>query len=81
MNLPNKLTMLRILMAFVIIVLLLFPFDAAGFEFPLIFVNEAMVINVKYLILILTMFYLIHNVYQMITTLVMKIVNIFLQMI
>ncbi len=50
MNLPNKLTMLRIFMAFVIIVLLLFPFDAAGFEFPLIFVNEAMVINVKYLI-------------------------------
>lgn len=50
MNLPNKLTMLRIFMAFVIIVLLLFPFDAAGIEFPLIFVNEAMVINVKYLI-------------------------------
>ena len=50
MNLPNKLTILRIFMAFVIIVLLLFPFDAAGFEFPLIFVNEAMVINVKYLI-------------------------------
>ena len=50
MNLPNKLTMSRIFMAFIIIIILLFPFDAAGIEIPVIFVNESMVINVKYLI-------------------------------
>ena len=50
MNLPNKLTMSRIFMAFIIMIVLLFPFDAAGIEMPVIFVNEAMVINVKYLI-------------------------------
>ncbi len=50
MNLPNKLTMSRIVMAFIIIILLLFPFDAVGIEMPTIFVNEAMVINIKYLI-------------------------------
>ena len=49
MNLPNKLTMSRIFMAFIIMIVLLFPFDAAGIEMPVIFVNEAMVINVKYL--------------------------------
>lgn len=50
MNLPNKLTMSRIVMAFIIIIILLFPFDATGIEMPTIFVNEAMVINVKYII-------------------------------
>ena len=34
MNLPNKLTMLRIIMSFVIIAVLLFPFDAMGVENP-----------------------------------------------
>lgn len=50
MNLPNRLTMLRIGMAFVIIALLLFPFDAMGFVFPKLFVNETIVIDIKYLI-------------------------------
>lgn len=50
MNLPNKLTMARIGMAFVIIALLLFPFDAMGIELPKLFVNETIVIDIKYLI-------------------------------
>lgn len=50
MNLPNKLTMIRIGMAFVIIALLLFPFDAMGIVFPKLFINETIVIDVKYLI-------------------------------
>ncbi len=50
MNLPNKLTMLRILMALVIIFILLFPFDTAGIDIPKLFINETIVVNVKYLI-------------------------------
>lgn len=50
MNLPNKLTITRIIMAFMIIALLLFPFDAMGISLPKLFVNEAIVIDVKYLI-------------------------------
>lgn len=33
-NLPNKLTILRIILSFVIIILLLFPFHAVGISFP-----------------------------------------------
>lgn len=50
MNLPNKLTMSRIIMAFVIIAVLLFPFDATGIELPKIFVNETLVVDLKYII-------------------------------
>jgi len=34
MNLPNKLSLLRVLMALIVIFLLLFPFYELGFEFP-----------------------------------------------
>ena len=50
MNLPNKLTMTRIIMAFIIMALLLFPFDAMGIALPKLFVNETIVIDVKYII-------------------------------
>lgn len=50
MNLPNKLTMARIVMAFMIIIILLFPFDAMGVTLPKLFVNETIVIDVKYII-------------------------------
>lgn len=39
MNLPTKLTISRIIMAFIIIILLLFPFYAVGIEFPKYLVN------------------------------------------
>lgn len=36
MNLPTKLTVLRIILSIIIMVLLIFPFDAIGFSFPVI---------------------------------------------
>ena len=50
MNLPNKLTILRIIMSIVIIFLLLIPFQMAGIEFPQLFINEKLVVDSKYLI-------------------------------
>lgn len=50
MNLPNKLTISRVIMAFIIICVLIFPFDTMGLSLPKIFVNESIVIDTKYLI-------------------------------
>lgn len=50
MNLPNKLTMLRIFLSIIIIFLLLFPFDMTGISLPKLFVNESVVIDIKYII-------------------------------
>lgn len=48
MNVPTKLTVLRIFLAVVICVLLVFPFDAIGFSFPVI--RTRVDIDVKYVI-------------------------------
>lgn len=50
MNLPNKLTIGRIVMSIFIIILLLVPFQMAGIEFPRLFINEKLVVDSKYLI-------------------------------
>jgi CDP-diacylglycerol--glycerol-3-phosphate 3-phosphatidyltransferase len=50
MNLPNKITMIRIFLSLVIIVLLLFPFDAAGITMPTLFINESIVVDIRYFI-------------------------------
>lgn len=50
MNLSNKLTLSRIILSFVIILLLLTPFDAFGIEFPQLFVNELLKVDSKYVI-------------------------------
>lgn len=50
MNLPNKLTMLRIVMAFIIIAILLFPFDAMGIDIYKLFISEKIVVDIRYLI-------------------------------
>lgn len=50
MNLPNKLTMLRMFLAIVVIIVLLLPFDTLGISLPKIFVNESIVIDIKYII-------------------------------
>ena len=50
MNLPNKLTISRIIMSVVIIILLLFPFQMAGIEFPQLFIDEKLVVDSKYII-------------------------------
>lgn len=50
MNLPNKITMSRIFLSILIIVILLFPIDALGLSLPKLFINEKIVVDVKYLI-------------------------------
>ena len=50
MNLPNKITMSRIFLSIFIIVLLLFPIDEMGIVMPKIFVNETIVVDIKYII-------------------------------
>ena len=53
MNLPNKLTIARIVMTLFIIIILIFPFDAAGIELPKLFINESIIVDIKYFITIL----------------------------
>lgn len=50
MNLPNKITMSRIILTIVIITIMLFPFESAGLELPKLFVNESLVIDSKYIV-------------------------------
>lgn len=53
MNLPNKLTISRVIMAILIIVILLggdYIGDLFGFEIPKLFVNETIVVDLKYII-------------------------------
>ena len=50
MNLANKITFSRIILTFIIIFMLLFPFDAAGINIPKLFVNESIVMDITYLI-------------------------------
>jgi len=50
MNLPNKITMSRIFLSILIIAILLFPMDAIGLNLPKLFINEKIVVDVKYLI-------------------------------
>ena len=53
MNLPNKLTMARVIMAVLIIIILLggdYTVSLFGFEIPKLFVNESIVVDLKYII-------------------------------
>lgn len=50
MSFANKLTISRIVLTVLIIILLLFPIDTAGISTPKLFVNELLVVDVKYLI-------------------------------
>ena len=50
MNLPNKLTISRIIMSIFIIILLLVPFQMAGLEFLQLFIDDKLVVDSKYLI-------------------------------
>ena len=50
MNLPNKISFSRIVIALLIVVILLFPFDSAGITTPRIFINESIVVDIKYII-------------------------------
>ena len=50
MNLPNKITMSRIFLTIIIIIILLFPFESAGFYLPNLFVYENLLVEIKYII-------------------------------
>ena len=50
MNKANKITMSRIFLSLIIIMLLLFPFDQVGLEFPTYLLNGNIVIDLKYII-------------------------------
>ena len=53
MNLPNKLTISRIIMSFIIIVVLLggsYTSSIFGLELPKLFINEAIVVDTKYIV-------------------------------
>ena len=50
MNLPNKLTVSRIILTFVIIFLLLFPFNSIGITIDDWFINESISLNPIYVI-------------------------------
>ncbi len=50
MNLANKITIGRIVMSIFIIALLLFPLDASGLALPKLFINESIVVDLKYIL-------------------------------
>lgn len=50
MNLANKITIFRIYLTLILIVILVFPFDSTGINIPKLFVNEALVVDFKYII-------------------------------
>lgn len=50
MNLPNKITLSRIALSIIIIIILLFPFKASGIYLPELFINETLVVEVKYIV-------------------------------
>ena len=50
LNLPNKITLLRIFLTFIIIFLLLFPLGMAKINLPKVFINEKIIVDTKYLI-------------------------------
>lgn len=50
MNLPNKITISRLVLSFILIVLLIFPFDTIDVTLPKLFINETLVVDIKYFI-------------------------------
>jgi len=50
MNLPNKITMVRIFLAVLVLVLLMFPYGAVGLEIPIYKVGANVTISLHYII-------------------------------
>ena len=50
MNKANKITITRIIMSMIIILLLLFPFDEVGLEFPTYLIGGKVLVDLKYII-------------------------------
>ena len=49
-NLPNKITITRILLSFLIVIILVLPFDMMGIHIPKLFISEKIVVDVKYFV-------------------------------
>lgn len=49
-NLPNKLSISRLIIGFILAIILLFPFYLINIEFPKLIINNILVINTKYVI-------------------------------
>ena len=50
MNVPNRITICRIILAVILLILMAFPLNRIGFVFPEIRINESFIIDSKYLI-------------------------------
>ena len=50
MNLPNKITITRIILSIIILILLCFPFEITGYEFPKYVVNGMVSVDLKFII-------------------------------
>lgn len=50
MNLPNRITMSRIILSIIVLIILIMPFNKIGFDLPDIVVTATLRINVKYII-------------------------------
>ena len=49
-NLPNQLTIFRIILSIIIIILLLFPFDMINVSFPKYLVDNTIILDLRYMI-------------------------------
>jgi len=47
-NLPNKITLLRIILSFIVVIILILPFDMMGINIPKLFVSKMFVIPLRY---------------------------------
>ena len=50
MNLPNKITISRLIMSAIVLILLIVPMEKIGLDLPTVKVTEAIRVDVKYLI-------------------------------
>ncbi len=50
MNLPNKITLSRIVITVIIVLILIIPFNALGIDIPKLFVAEKVVVDLRYII-------------------------------
>ncbi len=50
MNVPNKITACRIILSILLMILMIFPVNKIGFEFPELMINESFIIDSKFLI-------------------------------
>ena len=50
MNLPNKITMGRLVISLLVIILLVFPWDQVGVVFPIYVIRDSVAISLKYIL-------------------------------